>query len=443
MTLETFFVFLKRFIPRKLFVFFQPVYHRLLAFFAALIYCFPSRKIFVVGVTGTKGKTTVLEIINAILEQAGFKTALMSTLRFKVGDEEERNELKMTMPGRFFVQKFLRKAAKGGCEYALLEMTSQGVSQSRHKFIALDSMIFTNLAAEHIESHGSFEKYREAKVELFKALQKSRKKKKVLVLNKDDENIKYFLPFKAEERWAYGIEGRGFEENGLGEDFKKLYVSKFILRENGIDFEIGEKSFSSKLLGEFNLYNLLAAVSFALSQSVGESVIKKAVEKFSGVSGRVEFINEGQDFKIVVDYAHTPDSLQKLYEVFQASRRICVLGATGGGRDKWKRIEFGRIAAANCDEIILTNEDPYDENPAEIISNIAMGIESPFKYKIMADRRDAIREALRTAKKGDTVLITGKGTDPFIMGPNGSKIRWDDRDVAREEIGKILNSKQE
>ena len=171
-------------------------------------------------------------------------------------------------------------------------------------------------------------------------------------------------------------------------------------------------------------------------------IIKTALEKFGGVPGRVEMIDEGQDFKVVIDYAHTPDSLQKIYEVFQNSRRICVLGAAGGGRDKWKRSEMGKIAASQCDHIILTNEDPYDEDPKQILAGIKSGIKKALFPSIhiskILDRRQAIRKALQIAKTGDTVLITGKGSEPWIMGPGGEKTKLDDREVAREELRKII-----
>ena len=174
MNLETFLRMGRKIIPKKLFKALQPIYHWLLAFIAALIYRFPSRKIFVLGITGTKGKTSTIEIINAILTEAGYKTALASSLRFKVDKESEKNEYKMTMPGRFFMQRFLRRAVKARCQYVILEMTSEGAVQYRHKFIKLNAMMFTNLSPEHIETHGSFEKYREAKLKFFRALEKSR-----------------------------------------------------------------------------------------------------------------------------------------------------------------------------------------------------------------------------------------------------------------------------
>ena len=184
----------------------------------------------------------------------------------------------------------------------------------------------------------------------------------------------------------------------------------------------------------------MAAITFAKTQNIGITTIKKAIEHFKGIRGRVERIDEGQDFTVIVDYAHTPDSLEKLYEAFPNSKRICVLGNTGGGRDKWKRKIMGALADKYCSEIILTNEDPYDENPRTIIDNMIEGIKKPI-YQIIMDRKEAIQKAVSLAQTGDIVLITGKGTDPYIMGPNNSKLKWDDAIIARESIINLLQSK--
>ncbi len=432
LNLETFLSFGRKIIPKKLFRTGQPIYHWLLSFLAAVIYRFPSRKIFIVGVTGTKGKTTTIEIINAIMEEAGYKTALTSSLRFKVGKMSEKNKRKMTMPGRFFMQRFLRKAVKEKCQYAILELSSEGTVQFRHKFIRFNALIFTNLAPEHIESHGSFEKYREAKLKFFKALEKSPVKRKIIVANEDDPNAPFFLNFNIDEKIKYG----------------KKDVSSFTLKRKGIEFTMDGINIKSKLSGEFNLYNILAAIAFVKSQNIGMDTIKSAIEKFSGIEGRMEKIeleqtdplHGKQDFNVIVDYAHTPDSLEKVYETFQTSRKICVIGSAGGGRDKWKRPELGKIASKHCDHVIITSEDPYDENPEDIAKDIIEGIGRPIYEKIM-DRREAISKAVSLAKTGDTVIITGKGAEPWMMGPKGTKIKWDDREVAREELRKILAKK--
>lgn len=410
---------IKKFIPRKLFSFFQPAYHYSLALISALIYRFPSRHVKVVAITGTKGKTSTTEIVNAILEEAGYKTAVAGTLRFKVGDEEERNLYKMTIPGRSFVQRFLRRAVRAKCDWVIIEMTSEGARLFRHKFINFDAFIFTNLSPEHIESHGSFENYKDAKLSIARALGASPKRPRIIVANADNEYANEFLAVEADTKTTYSLKD----------------AEPYTLEKDKMIFNFMNAPLVSHLSGAFNLSNMFAGISFARAVGIAPEVIRRALEKFHGIRGRVERVNAGQDFDVIVDYAHTTDSLEKVYEVFQDSRKICVLGGTGGGRDSWKRPAMGAIASAHCDEIILTNEDPYDEDPEKIVSEIRAGISGGHAKTIM-DRREAIAHAISLAKTGDAVIITGKGTDPFIMGPNGTKTPWDDADVAREELVK-------
>ncbi|MCK9345136.1 MAG: UDP-N-acetylmuramyl-tripeptide synthetase [Candidatus Pacebacteria bacterium] len=411
---------IKKIIPRNIFRAFQPAYHYLFALLAATIYRFPSRHIGVIAITGTKGKTSTTEIVSAILEEAGYRTALAGTLRFKIGEDEERNLYKMTIPGRFFVQRFLRRAVNAKCDWVIIEMTSEGARQFRHKFIDFDALIFTNLSPEHIESHGSFENYKEAKLSIAQALAKSPKRPRIIVANADNEYAKEFLAVDAETKTTYSLKD----------------AEPYTLKKDDTTFTFMGAPLEAHLSGAFNLSNILAGISFARTQNIAPEVIRRALEKFHGIRGRVERVNQGQEFDVVVDYAHTPDSLEKVYEVFQDSRKICVLGGTGGGRDSWKRPAMGAIASAHCDEIILTDEDPYDEDPQKIVEEIREGIEEG-KVEIIMDRRAAIAKALSFAKTGDAVIITGKGTDPYIMGPNGTKTPWDDATVAKEELIKL------
>jgi len=415
---------IKKLIPLKLFKQLQPLYHYSLSLLGAIFYRCPSRKIFVIGVTGTKGKTSTAELVNVILETAGYKTALAGTLRFKIGDQSKNNLFKMTMPGRFFIQQFLRKAIQKKCDYAILEMTSEGTKQFRHKFIQLNSLIYTNLAPEHIESHGSYEKYREAKLKIARALEQSPKKDKSIIVNIDDKESPYFLNINLKEKHSYSLAD----------------AQPFELKKEGLSLTIDKQQINSCLSGEFNLYNILAAVTFAKTQDIGINTIKTAIENFKEIRGRVEKINEGQDFTVIVDYAHTPDSLEKLYQIFPHSKKICVLGNTGGGRDKWKRKVMGTIADKYCSQIILTNEDPYDEDPQTIINNMLEGIKKT-TYQVILDRETAIQTAISSARTGDTVLITGKGTDPYIMGPHNSKLVWDDATIARKSIISLIHNK--
>ena len=414
-------------IPKRIFTFFQPLYHYLLSTAGALLYRLPSKKLVVIGITGTKGKSSVAELVNSILEEAGYATALLSTIRFKIGKKSVRNKLKMTMPGLFFVQKFLRDAVSKSCTHAVIEMTSEGIKQFRHKYIDLDALVFTNISPEHIESHGSFEKYLKAKLKLRDALEHSSKKDTAMVANTDDEHGKDFLEVSRAQKIPFSLDDITYKESpkGLQITYKDTHIQ-------------------SKLEGVFNAQNILAAIKLAEHLGVSLENIRKGIEHVSLIRGRVEHVNIGQSFDVVVDYAHTPDSLEKLYKTFPNKKKVCVLGNTGGGRDTWKRPEMGRIAGEYCERVTLTNEDPYDEEPEKIVSEMEEGIKESDKSKlrIIMDRREAIHEALVQAsliQEDVMVIISGKGTDPYIMEAGGKKIPWDDAAVVREELEKIKN----
>ncbi len=412
---------IKKFIPVSVFKTLQPTYHYLLALYSTARYLFPSRKIYVVGVTGTKGKSSTTEIINALLEGAGYKTAMVNGIRFKVGDESVPNKLKMTMPGRTLIQSYVHKAVKAKCDYFILEMTSEGAKQFRHKFMNLDTLIFTNISPEHIESHGSYEKYLDAKLSIARELKNSCKKETTIIANADDKESEKFLNVTATHKISFSLKDLGLYD----------------LKEDKTTFNFEGEEFTSPLFGRFNLYNTLAAISFTKHIGITANAIQNPLKNFSGIRGRVEKVKVGQDFDVVVDYAHTADSLRQFYETFEGKRKICVLGSCGGGRDNWKRPEMGTVADTHCDTIILTNEDPYDENPMQIINDVADGIKN-HKPIIILDRREAIARAIKEAYTGNAILITGKGTDPYIMESDGKKTPWDDAAVVKEELEKIL-----
>ncbi|MCF7816188.1 MAG: UDP-N-acetylmuramoyl-L-alanyl-D-glutamate--2,6-diaminopimelate ligase [Candidatus Pacebacteria bacterium] len=420
--MENILYYIRRLIPVTLFRFVQPPYHFFLSFIGALYYRFPSKEITVIGVTGTKGKSTVVELINAILEADGKRTAVAGTIRFKIGEKSERNMYKMTMPGRFFTQRFLRDAVNAGCDVAIVEMTSQGVLQYRHKFIHLDALVFTNLSPEHIESHGSYEKYIAAKLELARALEVSQKRPRYMIANRDDDHGATFLDSKVEYSLPYGLTD----------------LELHTLNKEDISLVFHGTTIRVPLIGLFNVYNTLAAITCARAFSVPLKTITKALTNLSPIKGRVERFKspKGASRKVtaIVDYAHTPDSLEKLYTAFEKEHKICVLGNTGGGRDTWKRPEMARIAEKYCERIILTNEDPYDEDPAKIIDDMVRGIENESKLTILMDRRNAIHTALEDAPDGSVVIISGKGTDPYIMGPHNTKTPWNDAKVVQQEI---------
>lgn len=385
-------------------------YHFLLAFLAAILYGFPSGKLKVIGVTGTNGKTTVVYLITRILAEAGFKVASLSSINFKIAEKEWPNMLKMTMPGRFFIQKFLKEAAKAGCQYLVLEVTSEGIKQHRHRFINFEAAVLTNLTPEHIEAHQGFENYKKAKGKLFQA------SKKIHIINVDDPNAEYFWNFPAEKKIGFTMSGGSTSQGGR----TSIISAKDI------------QPLNLKLPGDFNIYNALAAISIGLSQEIDLEICQRAVESVERIPGRMEEVIS-QPFKVFVDYAFTPSALEKVYQTLKP--KICVLGACGGGRDKWKRKVLGEIAGKYCDKIIVTNEDPYDEDPMEIIDQVAEGAKG--KAEKILDRREAIRKSLESARPGDMVVVTGKGCEPWICLANNKKIAWDDRKIVQEEFQKL------
>jgi len=412
--------FIKKIAPAPLFT----LYYLVWAYLGAALYRFPSNKLFVIAVTGTKGKSTTVELLQAILKEAGHKTAAASTIRFTIAGESERNLFKMTMPGRMFLQSFLRKAVTARCTHAVIEMTSEGAKQFRHKGIALNALVFLNLQPEHLESHGGMEQYAAAKLLLAKQLEESSKHPRYIVANADDSYGAKFLAAEVEHKVPFSLKN----------------AEPYNTDDKSVRFVWKGQLITVPLPGLFNLQNILAALTLADAMGIPFEASKRALERIEPIAGRAERVNKGQNFTVIVDYAHTPDSLKALYETFKGSRIIALLGSTGGGRDKWKRPLMGNIAEQYADAVFLANEDPYDEDPQTILNEIAKGLtkQKPF---IILDRRAAIREALREAKPGDAVLITGKGTDPYIMGANGYKEEWSDKKVVEEELDNLLNSK--
>ncbi|HEX8591603.1 MAG TPA: UDP-N-acetylmuramyl-tripeptide synthetase [Candidatus Paceibacterota bacterium] len=409
---------LKRILPRKLIRPLLPLYHRGLAFLLAFSYGFPAKRLTVIGVTGTKGKSSVCDMLYTVLHHAGISVAVAGTIRFAIKDASEPNLYKMTMPGRGFIHDFLARARKQGCSHAVVEVTSESVKQYRHRYLYLDALVFTNLQKEHIESHGSFENYARAKQQIGLELAGSPKRPRGIIPNIDDPQGAFYLNLPVEEKLPFSYE-----------DAKDVALSPghAAFTYEGVRFDI-------RLPGSFSVMNALAVINAARFVGVPLTTAAEALARLERIPGRTERIDEGQEFQVVVDYAHTPDSLSALYAAYPG-RKVCVLGNTGGGRDTWKRPEMGRIADEACDEVILTNEDPYDEDPHSVVRAMADGMKR--EPHIIMDRRAAIATAITLARPGDSVLITGKGTDPYIMGPNDTKTPWSDAAVAREELKKL------
>ncbi len=399
-------------------------YHLFLARLGALLYGNPSKNLVIIGITGTKGKSSTAEMIRAILIESGKKVAITGTIRFAIGDQEEKNLFKMSMPGRMFIQSFLARAKKAAVTHAVIEMTSEGAVQHRHRGLQMNALVFTNIAPEHIERHGSFEKYAAAKLLLVEHLSRSPKSPRIIVANGDDPYGKSFLSYTAEEKRAFNLADVEINKESA----------------EGSEFKYKGQIFTLLLPGKFNILNALAAIETTNALGISYETAARALQTLERIPGRAERIREGQPFEVIVDYAHTPDSLRAIYEAFPM-RRICVLGNTGGGRDTWKRPIMGGIADTYCDVSFLTNEDPYDENPETIIHEVASGFIHHTPHIVM-DRREALRQALREAREGDAVIISGKGTDPYIMGPKNTKEPWSDANVTREELKKLLTEQR-
>jgi len=412
-----------------------------------LIYGFPSEKLIVIGITGTDGKTTTANLAAKILEATGKKVGLTTTINFKIGDKEWENLTKQGMQGRFKNQQLLRRMVKAGCRYAVIETTSEGIKQHRHVGINYDVAVFTNLTPEHIEAHGSFEKYKQAKGKLFKKTAGSCKigARKYAIVNGDDKNSGYFLSFDCDRNIVYGIDGH------CPEGLPYLQAKDVKLTPQGTKFTLNyiipgqateTREIASNLVGRFNVYNMLAAIAIGLSQGLVLDRIQDVIPKIQSVPGRMDLVDAGQPFTIIVDYAHAPNALENVYQTvkpFLGGKLWSVLGSQGGGRDKRKRPVLGELAGKYADYVVVTNEDPYDEDPQKIIDEVFAGVikagkkENDNAWRFLG-RRDALKFVLENAAPNDIVVVTGKGAEKIIMGPKGKRIKWNDE----EEIKKIV-----
>jgi UDP-N-acetylmuramoyl-L-alanyl-D-glutamate--2,6-diaminopimelate ligase len=426
--------------------------HFFFAWFAYWYYGRPARKLIVVGVTGTKGKSTTCRLIASVLEAGGYKVGLLSTVEFQVGEKRWLNDKKMTMLGRGQVQKMLKQMVNAGCKYAVVETSSEGILQYRHYGLSYDISVFTNLGTEHSERHGGFENLRRDKGKIFAGLSKEKNKTlfgnkilKIIVVNADDENSSYYFSFNADEKWKYSLKNNSPEE--------KMIAGKIISSNStGSEFVANDENYQLDLVGDFNVYNALAAITVGFSQGLSSKQIAEGLKSVTKVEGRMEFISAGQNFDVIVDYAHEPMSLQALFETLRKrvgphnGKVIAVIGSDGGGRDKSKRFKMGEIAGQLCDYVIISDVNPFDEDPNEIAQMLAEGVKKSGKVEnqslfTIIDRREGIRQALNLAQKGDIVAITAKGTEPCIVVANGQKIPWDDRKVVLELLNTSFQKK--
>lgn len=475
---------IKKIIPKKAWDYLWPVYHFSWGVLGNLLYRNPSQKLIVIGVTGTTGKTTSVYLIAKMLQSAGYKVGYTSTAMFSDGNKEWLNNKKMTMVGRLFTFQLMHKMVKNKCHFAVIETSSEGIVQYRHRFINYDTLVFTGIYPEHIEAHGGFENYKEAKGMLFAHLKDCKTKyvdnenrvkrveagikklslnrvKKTIIVNGGDDYKNYFLDFWSEAKIEYKITSKlplEIKDSDFAikdHNFHHLIASapaigrdgtKFFLCYDGQCFK--DDQVSLKLLGSFSVDNAMNAASVGYAHGLNFEQIKQGLESVQGIPGRLEQIRSGQKFTVIVDYAFEPRAVEKLYEtvaLLPHGKIIHVIGSAGGGRDVARRPILGKIAGEQADIVIITDEDPYDDDPLIIMDQVSLGAEKSGKildtdlFKIL-DRRQAIAKALSLAGDNDIVLITGKGSEQAICVKGGKKIAWDDREVVREEIAKLMSN---
>lgn len=391
---------------------------------ASRFYGEPSKYLFVTGITGTNGKTTTAFLIDWILKSAKKSSGLISTIHYRY--EGCVLEAKNTTPGSIELQRLLKDMKDSGTTHVTMEVSSHALDQKRVEGLDFDLCIFTNLSHDHLDYHGSFSAYRDAKISLFGYhLRFSSKPKKISILNRDDPNFPYFFFPDIEATYFYGMNGNCHAN-----------VGSYSQTVEGTEIELlllGEKiKIRSNLIGDFNLYNIMAASLATKIMGIETTYIKKGLETFPGVPGRLEKMKNNLGYHIFVDYAHTPDALEKVLKALSSLKKgkLFVVFGCGGNRDREKRPIMGKIATSNADFSIITSDNPRDENPEEIIKEIVGGISSS-NYKIILDRKEAIYEALRLMKPDDILLVAGKGHEEYqIIGDK--LIPFSDRKVIEE-----------
>jgi len=441
------FNYIKKIIPNSLI----NLYHLLQAVFAALYFGFPSRKLKVIGITGTNGKTTTCNLIAKILEEEGYKVGLATTINFQIGRKKWVNETKMTTLGPWETQSLLARMVKAKCQYAVIETSSHALTQYRVWGVDYDIVGLTNITREHLDFHHTIEEYSAAKELLFKNLSLNspkNKTKKTLVVNLQDSSWRKFIKNKADKKYTYSLTKQSSIKLVKNPKAIFIYASDIQLQPQGSDFIINTPKLRKKihlnLPGKFNIQNTLLATCIARSQKIKLNTIKKALAKIDYIPGRIEKIDNGQNFQVYIDYALTPDSLEKLYRdtirPITLGKIIAVFGATGD-RDRGKRPIMGEIVGNLVDIIILTHEDSWTENPQNIIEEIIPGVEKSGKklnqnYFVIPNRKEAIHKALTLAAKNDSVVITGKGAETKMVYPDHT-LPWNERRITEELLQEI------
>ena len=410
--------------PEKISVLIVPDMLNSLAVIVPYFYEYPSRKMRVIGITGTNGKTTTSYLLREIFTCAGFKVGLIGTIQTLIG--EESYPVRNTTPNVIDLQKLLLEMLNKKVQVAVMEVSSHALAENRVAGVEFDAAIFTNLTQDHLDFHKTMENYLRAKAKLFDMVsRRGRKENKTAIINVDDAASDEILRHCPCKKITYGLK-----------EGANLRGTEINLRANGMNFSLLPFPFSLSLhlTGIFNVYNVMAAIGAATAENIRLDVIKRALENFKSVPGRFERIFSDKPFAIIVDYAHTPDGVKNVLETARqiAKGKIITVIGCGGDRDNKKRPIMGALATELSDKVILTSDNPRTEDPEKILDDVESGI-SKKNYERVTDRRAAIFKAVELADAGDVILILGKGHENYQILKNGT-IHFDDREIAQEAI---------
>jgi len=412
-----------------------------LANLACAFYGYPATQLSTIGVTGTDGKTTTCNLISALLDTAEKSNGMMTTANFKLHGQERENTTRQSTLEALEIQQMLRAMVETEVKYAVIEATSHGLELQRVRGCTFDIGVVTNITHEHLDFHGTIENYRRAKARLFEMLDPSRDKglgiKPIAILNRDDISYEILKPYCSVPVLDYGLDKSA-----------AIRAADVQLDANSTRFRAilpgAEINIETQLVGQFNVSNCLAAIATAYAVGVNPADIARGLAGVTGVTGRMEHIDVGQPFTVIVDYAHTPDSLEKVLRILRplTAGKLLVVFGSAGERDIQKRPIMGQIAAQLSDFFVITDEDPREENREQILREIAIGSETTGKHEgrdflCIADRTQAIAAAFHRARASDIVLLAGKGHEQSII-IGREKIPWDDRRVAREQLHVLM-----
>lgn len=399
-----------------------------MAVIAAHFYNYPSQEMKLIGITGTNGKTTTSYILEKLLADYGHQTGLMGNNGIKINKQLYQTDINTQEPP--ILQQNLRKMRDYNTDYCIMEVTSQGLDMGRVVGCRFKTAIFTNLTQDHLDYHGTFEEYRNTKGLFFSRLGNTfdPKNKQYAILNADDPAFEYYRKITTAEVITYGIN-----------EPSDVKGSQINLTSKGIAFTLssfkGEIDVALPLVGRFNVYNTLAAVAAALVEGIPLESIKKSLLDMTSVSGRMDLVDVGQDFLVVVDYAHTPDAMENVLSSLKefATGKIITVFGCGGDRDVTKRPIMGKIAGKLSDNVIITSDNPRSEDPVKILKDIENGLPRKSSYELIVDRAEAIKKAIQMATSNDIVLIAGKGHETYQIFRDKT-IHFDDKEEARKAI---------